>query len=348
MKLDTKTAAALLSFSAVLICLFALGCPRTDKDGDDKLLAFSATGELLPRAGSTVLFRGEESALAEVAPLLQERDLVHADLAGALEFGCQPLGRDEVYKWRPEWLDYLSAANIRVINLADDHALDCGREALHKSARFLMAEGFYYAGAGSTQKEAQTPVYITVNNITVSILSFLLERPPGIEPCPACSGPSLYKRQALISGLREMKDRSDFRIVVLHYQEKDLPSLSAEELRITRAAIDFGADLVLGYGARSAGGLHRLRGKWAITGMGTFTGKAVDNPEKTADGFVLCAEFRRNTISNLRLMPVRLDEGRPSPVRGDEGRAVLENLVRVSGPDVRANSKITKDILYLK
>ncbi len=348
MNSKNKAGRAFLFFSVLLVCFSAFSCPRADRAERETRLSFTAAGEMRPRAGAVALFGADADVFENIAPLLLERDLVQADLAGALEFGCQPLARDEIYRWKPEWLDTLSAANIRVINLADDHAVDCGREALQKSARFMMAEGFYYLGAGSTQKEAQTPVYITRNKITVSFLSFLLERPPGLDPCEKCSGPSQYERQALISGLAEMKDRSDFRIVILHFREREIPALSEAELRITRQAIDFGADLVLGYGSRSAGGLYRVRGKWAVTGMGILTGSAVDNPDKTADGFLLCAEFRKSSISNIRLLPVALEDGRPVPLRGEAGKSVLEKLVRRSGPQIEANTRIIEDILYLK
>jgi len=348
MKQAVKKGSALAVFWCVVLCFAVASCPRSQREEGETLLSFTAAGEMRPRAGTTLLYEEGEDVFKNVKSLFNERDLVLADLAGALEFGCQPLARDEVYRWKAEWLDRLAASNIRVINLADDHAADCGREALQKSSEFLMAEGFYYLGAGTTQKEAQTPVYITEKGITVSLLSFLLESPPGLDPCEECTGPSMYDRQALIKGLGEMKERSDFQIVIFHFEEKALPGLSNKEVLMTRQAIDFGADLVLGYGARSAGGLYRVRGKWAVTGMGMFTGMPVKKADKAADGILLCAEFRKSSISNLRVLPVSLKAGRPLPLRGESGRGVLERLVNRSGPEVGANSKIIGDILYLK
>ncbi len=348
MKQEVKRGSALAVFWCVVLCFAVASCPRSQREEGETRLSFTAAGEMRPRSGSTLLYEESSKVFVNVKSLFKERDLVLADLAGALEFGCQPPARDEIYRWKTEWLDRLSEANIRVINLADDHATDCGREALQKSAEFLMAEGFYYLGAGTTQKEAQTPVYITEKGITISLLSFLLESPPGLDPCEECTGPSLYDRQALLKGLAEMKNHSDYQVVVFHYPEKDLPGLSPEELIKTRQAIDFGADLVLGYGPRSAGGLYRVRGKWAVTGMGMFTGRPVKNEDKATDGLLLCAEFRKSSISNLRILPVSLEAGRPLPLRGESGRAVLERLINRSGPEVGANSKIIGDILYLK
>jgi len=335
---------------AVFLVLAMPSCPRRPEPAGGPQLTFAAVGEVRPSLQGEPLFsEGERSRVFDqVAPLLGEREFVLFDFAGAVEFGCQPLAREEVHRWRPEWLVHLFNANLRVVNLANDHALDCGREALLKTMNAMMGQGFYLVGAGRSQREANAPIYLTRHGITISLVSFLLDPPPGLDPCPECTGPSLYNRRAMISALREMRERAGFRVVVLHFKERPLPRLESDELAVVREAIDFGADLVIGYGPGSGGGLYRIRGKWVVAGMGALTGDATDDPEKIVDGLLFCLEFSPAGMMNLRLAPVKLLEGRPSPLRGDEGEAVLEKLVAAGDSEVRNNARIIGDILYLK
>ncbi len=342
--------AALLAVLA-LLCLGFAGCPRQGEQRGDDILAFAAGGELRPRTTEGEHIFGDRKGghpLVTMIPHLVERDLVMVDLAGGLDIGCQPLIREQIFRWQPDWLQYLSEANIRVLNLADDHCLDCGRDALAHATSQMLAQGFYVCGAGVDQEEAHAPVYLTRYGITVSIVSFLMESPPAIAPCEECTGPSIYSRQALISSLKEMKKRAMHHLAVFHWKERDLPGLTDDELSVAKEAMDFGADLVIGYGPRSAGGLYRIRGRWVIGSLGRLSGTPASSESKIVDGLLLAAEFTRGNMMNLRVLPVTLEKGRPRVMRGQEGAAALRALMATSDQMVADNSSLIGDILYLK
>ena len=334
----------------VLAAVLAVGCARAKKAEQGQSLNFSAGGELRPVAAGQPLFSGREAdrVFLKLDPFLSSRDLMMVDFAGGLDQGCQPLSRPEVLRWSPEWLPLISRANLKVLNLADDHALDCGREALNQAVNLMLGQGFYLVGAGRGQKEATAPVYLTRKGVTISLVSFLLEEPPGIEKCESCTGPSLYDRQALINAFAEMKNRAQYQILVLHFRERELPALTEDELAIVREGIDFGADLILGFGPGSAGGLYRIRGRWVIGSLGRLTGDAEESGFKAVDGLLLSAEFSADQIMNLRVCALDLDNGRPRLLRSEEGEAALTKLVSGADTEVRDNVKLIGDILYLK
>jgi hypothetical protein len=335
---------------ALAVLAMAAGCARPKKPGQVPVLAFSAAGELRPVAGGQSLFAGQKGrdVLAEVKPLFLSRELVMADFSAGFDQGCQPLRGDESLRWSPEWMPLLSAANLKVLMLADGHALDCGREALSLGMNAMLGQDFYLTGAGRNQKEAGSPVYLTRNGITVSLLSFLLQPVTGLDLCADCTGPAVYDRTALINSLTEMKDRAQHHLLCLGFAPRDLPGLSDQELAVARQGIDYGAELVIGYGPATAGGLYRIRGTWVIGSMGRLTGDAADAPLKSADGFILSAEFALDKIMNLRLAALELQDGKPVLLRGDAGAKALSDVVAKSGPEVRDNVKLIGDILYLR
>jgi len=338
-----------LALFSVLWLIALAGCPRS-RDASQDMVTFTAAGELHPVVNGSPIFAAgrREHALREVSPLFLERDLVLVDLSGGIDIGCQPLMREEVYRWPAEWLPLLHQANIRVLNLADDHSLDCGREPLLYAVNSLLGQGFYVVGAGRDQEEAHAPVYLTRRGITLSIAAYSFVHPPGVDFCAECTGPSMYKREALIEALKEMKRRADFSLVVFHRPELEHPGMSEEELAAARQAVDFGADLVLGYGPSAAGGLHRIRGRWVIGSLGKLTGPGSMDPAKAADGLLVSAEFTPERMMNLRIMAVMIDHGAPVALRGEEGNAALSKMTAASESEVQDNASLIEDILYLK
>jgi len=338
----------IMLIAVIAACMF--GCPRRGATPDEQMIKFTAAGEVRPSAAGNPLFQSGDAttAMPDVLPFLVERDLVMSDFGGGVELGCQPLLREEVLRWKPEWLSLLYQTNIRVLNLANDHSLDCGRDALSRSMSNMLSQGFYIFGAGKDQKEAHSPVYLTVKGVTISVVGFLFHSPPGLDPCDDCTGPSFYDRQALINSLKEMKRRADHRLVVFHWEERESAVLSEKEMAAVREAFDFGADLVLGYGPETAGSIQRIRGKWAIGSVGRLTGEDSAGGGANPAGMMVSMEFTRSGINNLRLIATDLDNGRPRLLRGEEGTRTLNSLVSASSDEVQDNVKIIKDILYLK
>lgn len=332
---------AALAAAAIVFC----GCARLRGEAaPGGMLLFSALGELRPQTETGSLFgTGKPNPLDGLKPDLSARSLVMADLAGGFNFDCPPSAGNLI--WQQEWLPYLAEANLRILSLADDHALDCGPDTLNQSLNWLLLREFYPAGAGPNQTSARAPVYLKRDGIELGISAFLVANLTG-GVCENCPGPALYNRPDLIAALSEMKSRADHRIVVLHFAERASAALSEEETAIAREAIDYGADLVFGVGPTAAGAITRVRGRWVIGSLGRALG-GPDRPDDDCDGLMVSAEFTPDKIMNLRLMPVKLLNGKPTLLRGEEAAAVLRKILAAS-PDADANATLVGDILYLK
>ncbi len=347
-KTRARLARTIILVSFIVATAGLLSCVRgRDRGPEQALLTFAAAGELRPLSGERALPPGlADGGLARALPALSGRDLVMFDLAGALAEDCEPASRPSPIRWAPEVLDDLRAANLKIVNLADDHALDCGPAALSIGIERLLANGFYVTGAGRDPVEARSPVYLAVGGVSVSIMSFLMQQASVAPPCDDCPGPAAYERQAMIAGLQEMKRRAAFRLVVFHRPEEQGPRLDEKTMAAVTTAIDYGADLVLCYGPASAGGLERVRGRWAVGGMGRLSGPSGNSGR--LDGLVLSAEFGDSRMMNLRLAPVKIENGVPRQLRGEPGRLALRGLLDSAGGNAADNSSLVGDILYLK
>jgi poly-gamma-glutamate synthesis protein (capsule biosynthesis protein) len=333
---------------AALLPLALSGCGKKKTGERESLIRFSAAGNLMLDRGVRVWVEknGPAYPFQPVSSFLQSRDLVAANFEMALDHGCQALQKPEVFRLPEAELPELERSGINALNLANDHSLDCGREALGQAFRWMLATGIQPLGAGDNSTQAQQPVYLTVNGITLGLLAFTTAAVPGAPFCRECTGPAFYEPNLVSRLLAEMERRADFRIVFFHWEEAARAGPHPDPKTVAHEAINSGADLVIGFGPEAVAGLERIQGKWVIYSLGNL----VSDPAtpQGQEGLIFSAEFAPRRMLNPRLLPIRIEKGQASFARGDEARAILEHVMALSGPGSRSEMKLVEDILYLQ
>lgn len=71
-----------------------------------------------------------------------------------------PVFKRFIFRAEPEWLDTLCQHGITHLNLANNHAIDQGREGLIDTKNNIMAAGMVPIGAGENMQEAAEPVLL--------------------------------------------------------------------------------------------------------------------------------------------------------------------------------------------
>ena len=71
-----------------------------------------------------------------------------------------PVFKRFIFRAEPEWLDNLRQHGITHLNLANNHAIDQGREGLMDTKNNIMAAGMVPIGAGENMQEAAEPVLL--------------------------------------------------------------------------------------------------------------------------------------------------------------------------------------------
>lgn len=67
-----------------------------------------------------------------------------------------------------ELADILKAVGVDVVNMANNHTLDRGEQAIQNATNYWRELGIEYVGAATSQEEAEQIKTLTVNNITFS------------------------------------------------------------------------------------------------------------------------------------------------------------------------------------
>lgn len=182
-----------------------------------------------------------------LAPLLQEADLVSANLEGVLATRGQPLDKSYLIRAHPDTGQTLVEAGIDLVHLANNHALDYGEAALDQTTNTLEALGIAFVGAGPSEEMAKRPAQFTLNGLRVAVLGYAAARWNGSQDVPATDLIAWAEASAMQADVEAVRDEADLVIVQLHAGTEYAASPSPDQVRFARAAIDAGADLVVGH-----------------------------------------------------------------------------------------------------
>ena len=192
----------------------------------------------------------------------------------------------------------LADAGFSVVSFAGNHCLDWGPDGLFDTIDHLRAAQLEVVGVGRDILQARRPVIVTSQGVRVGFLAYSSILPshywaetnrPGCAPLRAhtvyepiepdqpgtparihtyAHHADLAALRADIAGLRPQVDRV---IVSLHWGIHFVPAVLADYQReVGHAAIDAGADAVLGHHAHILKGAEIYRGKPIFYCLGNF------------------------------------------------------------------------------
>jgi poly-gamma-glutamate capsule biosynthesis protein CapA/YwtB (metallophosphatase superfamily) len=296
----------------------------------------------------------------------------------------------------PAALAAVANAGLSVVTLAGNHIADAGPEGVLDTVAHAQRYGLRTSGAGGSLDAARAPALITSNGVTVATLSYncvgpreswATSRKPGcayvhilthyeLDHASPGGPPSVYtfadpaSLDRLAADVRGAGNQADVVIVALHKGIGHTPAaLAMYESPVSRAAIDAGADAVIGHHAHIMRGIEMYRGSPIYHGLGNFvtvtraltpTGNSSPEreawarrreqlfgfrPDPTMPVYPFHPESRNTVIAVLRatrdsvrpgLIPCWIDnQARPVPVtRHDGGQRVLdyvEDITRRAG-----------------
>jgi poly-gamma-glutamate capsule biosynthesis protein CapA/YwtB (metallophosphatase superfamily) len=207
----------------------------------------------------------------------------------------------------PENFTALTWAGFHVAALANNHALDLGAEGLLDTIDLCRDNGIEVCGAGRNLAEARTPAIVERNGTRVAFLAYNcvgpveyaarsdraglaplrvtthyepIEYQPG-TPCKILTFADRDDLAALLDDIARARELADVVAVSFHWGLHHVEAMiSMYQQEIAHAAIDAGADVILGGADHVVKGIEVYAGKVIYYGMGDFI---LDTPltEKT-------------------------------------------------------------------
>lgn len=241
-----------------------------------------------------------------VLPVLRTADLRFAQCERSYSTRGQPPGwgrngtgegNGDHTRLDPRRASVWQTAGIDVASLASNHTRDWGPDALVDTIDLFGRMGIATIGAGRDEEEARRPAFFERDGVSIAFLGYVSVMRngeqagpgrPGLAPlrartyyepldyqpgCPPRILTIAYEEdvRALEEDVRKAKRLADVVVVSLHWGVHFLPKVIATyQPPVAHAAIDAGADLILGHHSHMINAVEVYRGKVCFYGMGNF------------------------------------------------------------------------------
>jgi hypothetical protein len=212
--------------------------------------------------------------LDEVTPILKRGDVVFGNLEGPLVEGgdsakCHGKKEGTCYAFRvpTRYGAYLKSAGFTVMGLANNHAMDFGAEGRASSRHVLDEEGIAHSG------EVGDVAHLTVKGRKIDVIAFATY--PGAY--------NLLDLDDALEAVQQARQEADLVIVSFHGgaegsthqhvasgDEKFLGEDRGDLRKFAHAAVDAGAQLVLGSGPHVVRAMEVYHGKLIAYSLGNF------------------------------------------------------------------------------
>jgi hypothetical protein len=198
---------------------------------------------------------------------------------------CQPV----------EMADIFSNGHFDAINMANNHAYDAGPEAMLDTRALFNSRGIQVTGAGRDLAEARKPAILERNGVKVGYLGYTSVGTPGGEAGPEKPGvmhmrvetsyetrgphapvrirtrPNPDDLAMLLEDVAKMRRQVDVAILAFHAGVIRLPRIISDyQVAVAHAAIDAGADLVVGHSPHVPKAIEVYKGKAIFYSLGVF------------------------------------------------------------------------------
>lgn len=230
-----------------------------------------------------------------------------------------------VFTGPPGGADALARGKIDVVSVANNHMWDYGKSAFLETLDNLERAKVKYAGGGRTRERAYSPEVVDAGGFRVAFLAFTdIWNQGSLKHHPAREHVAEAGREAVVEGVKAARARSDVDAVVVSYHGGEeyvsVPLQRAIELH--HAAVDAGADAVIGHHPHVAQGVEIYRGKPIFYSLGNYLMRTHRDHASTEIGFLARVAFSRGAAPEAWVCPFRIGGVIPRPVLLADDRRV--------------------------
>ena len=252
--------------------------------GKDQTITLLGAGDVAP------LRDNPDSIFDQVRDTIKKADIAFCQLEINLSRRGSPLPQARLaMEAEPKTAAAFKNAGFNVISFAGNHCLDWGNEAFKDTVDVLKAQGIRVIGVGNNISEARTPAIFDIKDTKIALLAYNTILPQGYwaepdrpgcapmraftfyeqiehdQPGTACRTHTFAHRgdlKAMINDIKQARSKADVVIISMHWGIHFVPAVIAEYQReMSYAAIDAGADLILGHHAHILKGIEVYKGK---------------------------------------------------------------------------------------
>ena len=257
-----------------------------------------------------------------VRDILLKDDLTMINFEGTLTTaGRNPEKRNNSFLFRadPSWVDMLPAGGVETVSLENNHVLDMGEEGLAETKRTLLSAGISYASEDE-------PATFYVKGVKIGSLAY-----------QTFGGRHNKLIQKVPGDIQALRDQGcELVIVSYHWGDEKDYAPNDNQVRLGRATVDAGADLVIGHHSHRINPIEYYNGKYICYSLANFSFAGNNKPDDMAT-FIFQVRMRvkdgQATSDSFKIIPCRIssrtdyNDFSPTPyTKATNVEAVLKTL----------------------
>ncbi len=227
----------------------------------------------------------------------------------------------------PGHIQGLVEAGLDVVNVANNHTMQHGKEAFLDSIQALTAHDIKSCGASPQNHLIAEPSIIEANGISIAFLGYSLRPRQYFEYEP------LYTEgheKGITNDIHKIRDEVDIVIVSMHWGDEFIQRPSPEEIRLARHIIDAGANLIIGHHPHVLRGIEKYNNGYIVYSLGNFVCDMVWD-ESLRTSLIFECKLTPNGIKDVKLVPVYINNDfQPEQLAGKKAQTVLSKIDTLS------------------
>ncbi len=260
----------------------------------------------------------------EVQPIFSQDDLTIVNMEGTLTEEETRAEKQFAFKAPPSYAEILTQGSVEAANLANNHSRDYGEQSYTDTINALDEEGITSFGYDRT-------ALMDIKGVKVGLVgTYELED-------------NLGCKDEMVKNVESLKEAGAQIIIVSFHWGVELETRPNEvQVELAHAAVDSGADLVLGHHPHVISGIEEYKGKNIVYSLGNFCFGGNSSPSDM-DSMIFQqtftvenGELKEDNVTNV--IPCKISsayqEGynnyQPVPAEGEAKDAILQRIEEYS------------------
>jgi len=301
---------------------------------------FIALGDIMlgGRVASAIEKAGARQLLDGMRGYTEPSALIFGNLEMPFSNSNEPYlgGVHPSYRVPPSCVQAVEALRLKVVNLATNHVLDWGPEAIELTLTLLSERGIETVGAGRNEREARKPAIIRTKDLRAGFLGYCKKgeySSTGNTP-----GSALLDPQEIVKDIVALREEVDILVVSLHWGLELSDHPYPQDIKIAHRLMDAGADIILGHHPHVIQGIEERNGGLIAYSLGNFifdnrAGHIVSQQswDKRHQGIFLRARLGKNHVFDYDIVPTQITEDlHVVPAQGEVKEEILDRIKELS------------------
>ncbi len=274
---------------------------------DTRPITLAITGDvMLGRSlNLQILQSGDRFPFNDTADYLSTFDLTIGNLECVISTLGSPEPKEFTFPVDPAAFPRLTAAGFDIMSVANNHSGDMGKDAFVDMLGNLPAHGVTPLGGGRNLAEAHAGVVRRVRTTTVGLLAYCEIGPQNFEAETNSPGSAWLDLAPMQADITRLRPQVDFLIVFTHWGIEYVTQENDDQIGLAHAAIDAGADFVVGAHPHVRQPSETYRSKPIVYSLGNFVFDEMPGPEES-QGSVLSLSLQGSQLLDWKLRTARI------------------------------------------